>query len=217
MTIAAESSTFPGYASVGFTELTVSEKWLREQVEDPFVELLCVEYETRFSRETEEAVKAVFAGENRVSYDSTLEQYNDMKQSEAQVKILGNGIGMILAALAILNYLNVTAASVQNRTQEFATLESIGMTAKQTRTMLRLEGIGYAGISLVASLGVGLPLSFVIFQSVKTYRSLPYAIPWSSNLLLFAVIAVLCILAPVVLYQRLQTGSMIERLREKEN
>lgn len=124
---------------------------------------------------------------------------------------------MILAALAILNYLNVTAASVQNRTQEFATLESIGMTAKQTRMMLRLEGIGYAGISLVASLGVGLPLSFVIFQSVKTYRSLPYAIPWSSNLLLFAVIAVLCILAPVVLYQRLQTGSMIERLREKEN
>ncbi len=217
MTIAAESSTFPGYASVGFTELTVSEKWLREQVEDPFVELLCVEYETRFSRETEEAVKAVFAGENRVSYDSTLEQYNDMKQSEAQVKVLGNGIGMILAALAILNYLNVTAASVQNRTQEFATLESIGMTAKQTRMMLRLEGIGYAGISLVASLGVGLPLSFVIFQSVKTYRSLPYAIPWSSNLLLFAVIAVLCILAPVVLYQRLQTGSMIERLREKEN
>ncbi len=217
MTIAAESSIFPGYASVGYTELTVSEKWLREQVKEPFVELLRIEYETRFSRETEEAVKAVFAEDPRVSYDSTLEQYNDMRQSEAQVKVLGNGLGIILAVLAILNYLNVTAASVQNRNQEFATLESIGMTAKQIRTMLRFEGIGYAGISLIASLGAGLPLSFLIFRYVRTYRSLPYAIPWPSNLLLFAVIALLCILAPVVLYQKLQTGSMIERLREKEN
>ena len=62
MTSAAESRIFPGHASVGYTGLSVSEKWLREQVKEPFVELLRIEYETRFSRETEEAVKAVFGG-----------------------------------------------------------------------------------------------------------------------------------------------------------
>ena len=55
-----------------------------------------------------------------------------MKTSENQVKVLGGGLGGILAVLAVMNYLNVMAASVQARRDELATLESIGMTVKQT-------------------------------------------------------------------------------------
>ena len=38
-----------------------------------------------------------------------------MKNSEMQVKVLGNSIGIIMALLAVLNYLNMMAAGIQNR------------------------------------------------------------------------------------------------------
>lgn len=56
-----------------------------------------------------------------------------MKLSEQQVKFLGGGLGIILAVLSILNYINMMAAGVQNRAKEFATLESLGMTSGQIK------------------------------------------------------------------------------------
>ena len=43
------------------------------------------------------------------------------------------------------------AAGVENRQKEFAILESIGMTKKQTRKTLICEGAGYAIISSVSA------------------------------------------------------------------
>ena len=118
---------------------------------ETFTELVDVVYEEPFSEETEKAVRAVFAGESAVSTYSRLDRYHEMKTSENQVKVLGGGLGGILAVLAVMNYLNVMAASVQARRDELATLESIGMTVKQTKKMLRIEGAGYALLSIAGA------------------------------------------------------------------
>lgn len=57
----------------------------------------------------------MFAGESAVSTYSRLDRYHEMKTSENQVKVLGGGLGGILAVLAVMNYLNVMAASVIER------------------------------------------------------------------------------------------------------
>ena len=87
-------------------------------------------------------MKAVFADDKQISCESKLDRYSEMKTSENQIKVLGGSLGAVIALLAVLNYINMMAASVQNRSQELATLESIGMTTKQIRKMLRLEGCG---------------------------------------------------------------------------
>ena len=61
-----------------------------------------------------------------------------------QVRFLGNGIGFLIALLAVFNYIHMMAAGVQNRSGELAALESIGMTQAQLKQMLMLEGAGYA-------------------------------------------------------------------------
>jgi len=207
----------PAYFSGGYTpDLIVSEKYAEELMEEPFTELINIEYEEPFSKETEQKVKAVFEGNKQVSCESKLERYSEMKNSEIQVKVLGNSIGFIIAMLAILNYLNMMAASVQNRSREFAALESIGMTTIQIKKMLRAEGIGYAMISILISLMAGLPVSYAVFNGMNLYR-ISFSVPWMSNFILFIIVLALCMTAPVLIYQRTQNFSIIERLRNAED
>ena len=207
----------PAYFSGGYTpELIVSETYAEELIKEPFTELINIEYEEPFSKETEQKVKAVFEGNKQVSCESKLERYSEMKDSETQVKVLGNSIGFIIAMLAILNYLNMMAASVQNRSKEFATLESIGMTTKQIKKMLRAEGAGYAVISITVSLMAGLPISYAVFNGMNLYR-LSFSVPWMSNFILFAIVLILCMTAPALIYQKTQNFSIIERLRNVED
>lgn len=197
-------------------EIIISEKYAKEIMGELFTELIYVEYKDAFSKETEKKVKAVFKDETEISYESKLEQYSEMKNSEIQVKILGNSMGFIVAMLAILNYLNMMAASVQNRSKEFAVLESIGMTTKQIKKMLQVEGIGYAVISIGISLIIGVPISYAVFNAMNLYH-ISFSVPWIRNFLLFAIVLLLCMTSPVVFYRKTQNESIIERIRNCEH
>ena len=212
-----EGDINPAYFAGGYIpELMVSENYAQKLMGETFTELIEVVYDEPLSAGTEEAVRAVFAGEDDITYNSKLERYNEMKESENQVRVLGGSLGMILAMLAVLNYLNVMAAGIQARQDEIATLESIGMTVRQTKNMLRLEGAGYALISIAGALILGIPLSFAAFQAMNAYF-ISYSVPWAANLILFAVVLLVCITAPVGLYRKTQNRSVIERLRNVEN
>lgn len=204
----------PAFFAGGITpEIIVSEAYAEKLMGELFTELINVEYEDAFAKETEKEVKAVFEGEKQVSQDSKLESYAEMKNAEIQIKVLGNSIGCIIAMLAVLNYLNMMAASVQNRSKELATLESIGMTTKQVKKMLWAEGTGYAAISAAIAVIAGLPASYAVFHATNQYR-VPFSVPWVSNLVLFSVIFLLCMTAPVLLYKRTQNASILERLQD---
>ena len=197
-------------------DLIVSEKYAKEIRGELFTELINVEYEEAYAKETEEKVRDVFKDDKKISYESKLERYTEMKNTENQVTVLGNSVGFIIAVLAVLNYLNTIAASVQNRSREFAALESIGMTAGQIRKMLRTEGIGYAVVSIFLSFITGFPVSYIVFDMTAAYR-ISFTVPWMRNLILLGIVLILCMAAPVLIYQRTQGQSIIERLRSCED
>lgn len=215
--IAAVAKHSPAMFSEGYTpELIVSQAYAEKCLGNTFTEVIRITYDEAFSKETEKQVRALFAEEKSVSYNSKLDQYDEMKHSQNQIMVLGGSLGFLMAILAILNYLNMMAVSIQNRSKEFAALESIGMTGKQIRKMLSLEGAGYGIISILAAAVFGIPISYLVFISVNLYEALSWSVPWISNLLLFAVIILLCIAAPILLYQRTQKASIIDRLRDNE-
>ena len=205
----------PAFFSRGWTpDLIVSDNYAKKLLGELYIEKIDVTYEKSYVKETEIKVKKIFAKEKKVSYESKIENYEDMKESETQAKVLGYSIGIIIALLAIMNYLNMLAASVLNRSKEFAILESIGMTTKQMKKVLRTEGTGYGLISIIASLPVGLSISYIVFINTNLYYT-SYSIPWMNHLLLFALVMLLCSIAPVIIYQRMYKTSIIEQLREE--
>ena len=203
------SSFAGGYSPNLLVSNALAEKLMGNGI---LTELVRVEYKEPYDRDTEKAVKNVFRGEEQISFESKLSRYQEMKASEQQVKILGVGMGVILAVLSILNYINMMAAGIQNRAREFATLESLGMTSGQVKKVLIQEGLGYGILSILLSMAAGLPLSYMVFQSVKVYN-MGYSMPVLYNLTLFAVIIAVCVIVPPVIYRMTQKETVIERLR----
>ena len=57
--------------------------------------------------------------------------------------------------IGVINFINVMLTGIFTRRTELAVMESVGMTQKQVRRMLMLDGIYYAGITLALILTLG--------------------------------------------------------------
>lgn len=195
-----ETKDLPAYFSRGYSpEFIVSRTCLEQLVENPVTELIEISYDEPFKNDVEKQVKAVFQDEDEVSFDSKLRQYSDMKKNSAQIAILGISACLIILLLAFLNYFNMIAAGIHGRKREFAILESIGMTQRQIRGMLTLEGTGYAVISLLGALVAGIPLSDLVFDNLNIY-GMEYFLPWQEAAISYVGILLLCMVLPGVVY-----------------
>lgn len=141
--------------------------------------------------------------------------YGDMKNTENQVLILGNSVGFIIMLLSLLNFVNMMSAGIQNRAKEFAVLESIGMTGQQIRRMITLESLGYAGLAILLSLLIGLPVSGFVFHSLNRY-GIPLSLPIIGNLIVFGFIITVCVLTARLVFNRSEKETIMELLRKGE-
>lgn len=189
-------------------EIIVSENLAEKLLGETYTEAVMAEYLEPYNEETEKAALSVFDGINGTSSESRLHNYKEMKATEYKAKVLGNSISIIMALLAILNYLDMMASNVHSRSHEFATLESIGMTSKQAKQMLGMEGICYAFISIIFSLVAGIPLSYAVFNAINLYAGVSYSVPFGKNIIFFAIITIVCITVPVLIYNKTQRASL---------
>lgn len=150
-----------------------------------------------------------------ISADSKLDRYKEMKNSENQITVLGGSIGMIVMLLAISNYVNMMAGGIENRSKEFAILESIGMTRKQIKTMIVWESVCYAVLSIIISVIIGLPVSYMAFTNFNIYR-IPYYYPAAENVIVFLFILAVCIASSLFVYARSKCETIVELLRREE-
>ena len=117
--------------------------------------------------------------------------------------------------LAISNYLNMMSASIQNRSKEFAILESVGMTRKQIKKMVVSESLCYTILSIAIAMIIGLPASYFVFENLNIYV-IPFAFPMINNLILFLVIITICVVSTLLILRKTKNESIIELLRQDE-
>lgn len=154
--------------------------------------------------------------DNVANVDIKTELMGDMSTSIKTVKILINGISLLLILIGIINFINVMTSGVYARRKEFALLESVGMTKGQVKKMLMLEG-GYYGIlsiGLIATLGNGI----IYIVSTLTEKTIDYATavyPLAELIIMCVFIVAVCILVPFVLYKSISRETLTNRLREE--
>lgn len=74
---------------------------------------------------------------------------------------------LVLLLMGIVNYINVTVTGLVVRKKEFAVMESVGLTGKQLRGMLVLEGIFYSGAILVMTGIFGSGVFYLIGKEIS--------------------------------------------------
>lgn len=147
------------------------------------------------------------------SKQTYIDEFNGFRNMFA---LLGGTLSAIIAVIGVLNVFNAILTGITSRRRELAMLQSIGMTAKQLRRMLVIEGLLYTlgAVALAAVLVLAIsPFAgeavggiFFWFSYRPTYWPLLVAAP------VFAAVGVLIPLASV---HRMQRNSVVDRLCEE--
>lgn len=203
----------PNYFAAGVApDIIVSDKFIKK-ISDAPIELLDIIYDTPFNISLDTKLSQMTNNNPNTTTDSKMADYDELKQTENQLKILGYILCGVLALIAIVNYGNMIASGIESRKVELAILRSIGMTPAQVRKMLMLEGVGYGIISIVVSLILGIPLSYGMFSAMNKY-GVEYKIPFISNFIIIIAVLVVCVLLPNIFYRITPSKSIIDVLKE---
>ncbi|WP_145414196.1 ABC transporter permease [Paenibacillus xylanexedens] len=147
------------------------------------------------------------------SYRDRVEEMKQARNDAMTLNIFLYGFIGVIAAIAFLNILNTVSTNLILRTKEFAVLKAIGMTQKEIRKMVLLEGVFYGVFAAVYGSLLGTGLSYGVSYLMRNAVQIEWAIPWSSILIgsLGAIAATL--LASYWPLRRLERIQITEGLR----
>lgn len=158
-----------------------------------------------------ENVQPLFDYESKATYQAEFESMRNMFLT------LGGALSFIIGLVGVLNFLNAVLTGIITRRHEFAVLQAIGMTGRQLRRMLMLEGLYYALLAMAVStvlsvtLGplIGAGCANVFWFFVYKFSVLPLAV-------LLPVFIALGLAIPLLTYRGTAKQSIVERLRTDE-
>ncbi|MDD3279883.1 MAG: ABC transporter permease [Lachnospiraceae bacterium] len=123
-------------------------------------------------------------------------------------------ISTALSFIGIVNYLNTIITDIMTRKREFAIMESIGLTRKQLRWMLTLEGLFYCILiaALLGSVGSGILYVFgICMHNQMEYFTFKYPVGLYIGIIIILIL--FCTIIPRLIYRRFSTESAAECLR----
>lgn len=199
--------------------MIVSDRAIEEFADNTYVSKVGIKYEEEYQKETENALMQLMNDSSHYkdfSFDSKIEEAEDVEKAQGNMMGVGIGVVLILALIGILNYVNTMTGNIQSRQTELAILESVGMTEKQMRRMLIIEGLLFAGTSLFLTATIGTAVTYYLYQSMN-YRGVPFMIPVFSVFIMAVIVVVVCVAVPLIVERLIgRKKSVVERIRTVE-
>ncbi|MGO5115972.1 ABC transporter permease [Candidatus Avoscillospira sp. LCP25S3_F1] len=152
----------------------------------------------------------------QLDYESKATYAGEFASTRSMFLLLGGALSFIVGLVGVLNFFNAILTGITARRRELAVLQSIGMTARQLRTMLALEGLFYtAGAAFLALVLIAVTAPFVgpALNGLIWFFTYRFTIwPIAVVLPLFGALG---ILIPVLSCRAAQRYSVVERLRQE--
>ena len=149
-------------------------------------------------------------------YESKATYAEEFESTRSMFLLLGSALSFIVGLVGVLNFFNAILTGITARRRELAVLQSIGMTARQLRTMLALEGLLYTvGAALLALVLIVVTAPFVgpALNGLIWFFTYHFTVwPIAVVLPLFGALGVLI---PLLSCRAAQRFSVVERLRQE--
>lgn len=105
-------------------------------------------------------------------------QYRADRSMHLVVAIFLYGFITVVALIGVTNIFNTITTNMELRAPEFAMLRSVGMTGREFRRMIWLEGMFYGGKSLLIGVPLGILLSGCFHRAFGMSISAAFRFPW---------------------------------------
>lgn len=150
-------------------------------------------------------------------YESKQKWLQEFNGLVALFTLVGGVLTAVVGIIGVLNFVNSILTGIVTRKRELAMLEAIGMTKKQIVRMLMLEGLYYAGFTILVSLGAGCLFSLTVVRTLASgIWFMEYQFILWPMLAVFPVLLVLGALIPCLAYLPQRKISLVEVIRKSE-
>lgn len=146
------------------------------------------------------------------NYDAV---YRSDRSMHLVVAIFLYGFIAVVALIGITNIFNTITTNMELRAPEFAICKSIGMTGREFRRMIWLEGLFYGGKALVIGIPLGLVLSAGFNAALREGIVTKFRFPWLG--IAMAVAAVIVLLYVIMHYSmgKIDRKNIIETIQNE--
>jgi putative ABC transport system permease protein len=129
------------------------------------------------------------------------------------VMVFVYGFIALLTLIGLTNVISTISANIRSRSQEFAVLQSVGMTQAGLNRMLTLESILCSVKSLIIGVPLGIIGSMITYSAMVVPAEFSYTIPWVS--VFQCILAIFLITWIVMRYSvsQLRGKSIVETIR----
>ena len=117
--------------------------------------------------------------------------YQEERSTYLIISILLYGFITVVALIGITNIFNTITTNLELRAPEFAMLRAVGMTGKEFRRMIWLEGLFYGGKALMIGIPIGIVISIGFHFFFSTGIVMAYQPPFLGIGLSIAAVALL--------------------------
>ena len=208
--------SFNGSNVLGVPTIYVSSSALNKLDKNLNVDKIYIDVDDKYDSKVKSKLKTI-ASESRLVLESKTDKIESFNKSSLMMNVVGGGISIILIFIGLLNFINVMVTNVNVRLQELAIMESIGMTKKQIKKMLTIEGAYYASITTLLTCTLGMGMVYLIAQLTKNIADYAeFVFPGMELISLITLIFTVCLITPVMAYKYSSKKTVTERLREIE-
>lgn len=149
-------------------------------------------------------------------YESKQSKVAEFEGFRSMFLTLGSVLAGIIGLVGILNFINAVLTGIMSRKREMAVLQSVGMTGKQVKTMLVLEGLYYTTLSAALSLVLSAVLGLLAAPLTSVFWFFTYRFTVAPVLAVIPLFLLLGTLVPLTVYRQFARATIVERLREAE-
>ncbi len=149
-----------------------------------------------------------------LQFESKMQLAEEFAGMTKSLTIVGMALSLLIGFIGVVNYANSLITSIIVRKRELSMLQSIGMSGKQLKLLLVLEGLYYAIGTIIGTLVLSVIISFVIMQPIiNSLTWFQFNFTLIPLLAAYPVLVVLAITIPLITYLAMAKESIVERLR----
>ena len=208
-----------GFQKLGLTEQIFRVDLEVEEEQEPLLKAELAGIVSRYNRERGNVAQGteLMMSSDMLTLDAKSDELAAERDYITSSRIVMGALCALLLMMGIANYFNVTMTSLAMRRRELAVLESLGLTRRQLRKMLLLEGIFTALLVTLGVLTVGSLLLWA--EGILIKQRLAYFVfqyPALPLILCLSLLFFLCGALPLSMYRKTEKQPMVERLKVME-
>lgn len=164
------------------------------------------------------ALSKIVDGDQRIAMDTLQERMDADELTYTRLSGMLLGICCFIIAFSLINLVNTLITNIVTRKQEFAVLQSIGMTERQLSRMIQYEGFLLAAVNLAFTLVLGTGAGALIIKVMDNigvdYMHFKFPLWYFLGYAVFTILIPILVSSAAIYIFRKQP--VVERIRETE-